>query len=471
MASVQTLSLLGPTQEPAAAAQVLGAGAAATASGDGKAPTGAGFQQLMAQAVQQQTDPKAPPQDLLNTPPLDPSDLSVADAAAKAVGKALPPSGAQLPDPVAAALAPPPSAQLAGQSTDPSAKTAPSLNDKPKTAHAAKEQDKTDASAQAALLDPAATAPSPGQLPPGIQITPPPSAPAPAGSASADAATTAGVGSAIAATGLMQPATEGADPTAAAIGKAGNGKADASIDAKDADQSADTQVSDFTAQLNKARGADKLADLAGSGVTTGKDSGQTDKADSLDAAALTKQLDATASALNTHSSHAAAASSAANAVTTREYQTTTGTATVTVPVGKPGWSDAVVDKVMWFSSQNINNAEIHLNPPDLGPLQVNISTHHDQASVYFTSQHAAVRDALDQALPKLREMFSSQGLQLTDSGVGGQGAAQQQAQRGQDFGAQSRANSSANAEPDIAISAATRGAPARVSVSLVDAYA
>ncbi|MFT3931528.1 MAG: flagellar hook-length control protein FliK [Spongiibacteraceae bacterium] len=101
-------------------------------------------------------------------------------------------------------------------------------------------------------------------------------------------------------------------------------------------------------------------------------------------------------------------------------------AAIPVPVGSEGWGDAVADKVMWFSANKISSAEIHLNPPDLGPLQVRVSTQQDQASVVFTSQHAAVRDALDQALPRLRDMMGSQGMQLLDVSVGGQASQQQQ---------------------------------------------
>ena len=100
-------------------------------------------------------------------------------------------------------------------------------------------------------------------------------------------------------------------------------------------------------------------------------------------------------------------------------------ATVQVPVGSEGWGDAVADKVMWFSANQLSSAELHLNPPDLGPLQVRIDTRHDQASVVFSSQHAQVRDALDQALPRLRDMLGSQGIQLLDVSVGGQGAERQ----------------------------------------------
>ncbi len=106
-------------------------------------------------------------------------------------------------------------------------------------------------------------------------------------------------------------------------------------------------------------------------------------------------------------------------------------AAVNVPVGGDGWGDAVADKVMWFSANKVSSAEIHLNPPDLGPLQVRVSTQQDQASVVFTSQHAAVRDALDQALPRLRDMMGNQGMQLLDVSVGGHTPQQQQQQFGQ----------------------------------------
>ncbi|EEF27331.1 conserved hypothetical protein [Ricinus communis] len=48
-------------------------------------------------------------------------------------------------------------------------------------------------------------------------------------------------------------------------------------------------------------------------------------------------------------------------------------AKVDIPVGKPGWSDAVAGKVMWMSSQNLSSAEIQMNPPDLGPLSVRVT--------------------------------------------------------------------------------------------------
>jgi flagellar hook-length control protein FliK len=45
----------------------------------------------------------------------------------------------------------------------------------------------------------------------------------------------------------------------------------------------------------------------------------------------------------------------------------------------------------------------------------------DGANITFTAQHAMTRDALEQALPRLREMFSGSGLALAGADVAGQG--------------------------------------------------
>jgi flagellar hook-length control protein FliK len=160
---------------------------------------------------------------------------------------------------------------------------------------------------------------------------------------------------------------------------------------------------------------------------------------------------------------------------TRSYldvnNATAAAATVPVPVGSNGWTDAVVDKVMWFSANQINSAEIKLNPPDLGPLHVRISTQQDQTSVVFSSPHAAVRDALDQALPRLRDMFGGQGLQLSDASVGGQAQRQQQDAQ-QQSARQGQASGWFGAEDsgDTPV-AVTRVNGSRLSTSAVDAYA
>ncbi|MGK0501214.1 MAG: flagellar hook-length control protein FliK [Oceanicoccus sp.] len=140
-------------------------------------------------------------------------------------------------------------------------------------------------------------------------------------------------------------------------------------------------------------------------------------------------------------------------------------AAVMTPVGKPGWSESVVQRVMWMSSQNIHKAEIALDPPELGALQVRINTQADQTTVQFTSPNPAVRDALDQGMPRLREMLEGQGLQLADADVAGQGSQGDSSAETQEGLADEHV--AGNQQQEITAGQETSG---QVSLSLVDHY-
>ncbi|TWI53917.1 flagellar hook-length control protein FliK [Pseudomonas duriflava] len=83
-----------------------------------------------------------------------------------------------------------------------------------------------------------------------------------------------------------------------------------------------------------------------------------------------------------------------------------------VPMNQPGWSEAVVDRVMWMSSQNLKSADIQMEPAGLGRLEVRIQMSPEQTQVTFASPHAAVRDALDSQSQRLRDLFVQQGMTL-----------------------------------------------------------
>ncbi len=96
------------------------------------------------------------------------------------------------------------------------------------------------------------------------------------------------------------------------------------------------------------------------------------------------------------------------------------------PFGEHGWEDGVAERVLWMVRENNHTATIRLNPPNLGPLTVSIQTQGDQATVHFQSSHTAVREALDVAVPRLREMMAESGVNLagvniTQHGPAGQG--------------------------------------------------
>ena len=63
------------------------------------------------------------------------------------------------------------------------------------------------------------------------------------------------------------------------------------------------------------------------------------------------------------------------------------------------------------------SASLTLNPPDLGPLQVELKVANSQATANFTAAQPEVRQALEAAMPKLREMLGEAGIQLGQASV------------------------------------------------------
>lgn len=101
--------------------------------------------------------------------------------------------------------------------------------------------------------------------------------------------------------------------------------------------------------------------------------------------------------------------------------------TVLPRVGSSDWGGAVGEKVVWMAGQNHQVAELHLNPPSLGPLEVRLSISNDQATALFVSHHSAVRDAIETALPRLREMLADSGIMLGNAMVSSESFSGQQA--------------------------------------------
>lgn len=90
---------------------------------------------------------------------------------------------------------------------------------------------------------------------------------------------------------------------------------------------------------------------------------------------------------------------------------------VNVPVGNAAWADEIGNRLTMMVEQGKHTASLRLSPEHLGPLEVRITMNDDKASVWFGAAHADTRSAIENALPRLREMFASQGLSLADAGV------------------------------------------------------
>lgn len=158
-----------------------------------------------------------------------------------------------------------------------------------------------------------------------------------------------------------------------------------------------------------------------------------------------------------------------------------------VPVNQPiamhqsGWTEEVVNRVMYLSSVNLKAADIQLQPAELGRLDIRVNMVPDQQTqVTFMSAHPSVREALDGQMHRLREMFNQQGMgqvdvNVSDQSRGWQGQqGQEQAQQGQSGRTSAGGGRLDSADEELAAVAVAEAAVQTTSVigtSAVDYYA
>lgn len=85
--------------------------------------------------------------------------------------------------------------------------------------------------------------------------------------------------------------------------------------------------------------------------------------------------------------------------------------------GSERWSQALGERVVLLLRGEQHTARLSLNPEHLGPLEVQLRVRDDQAQLWIHAQHQQARDALDTALPRLRDMLAEQGLTLARDGA------------------------------------------------------
>ncbi|MFB2637818.1 flagellar hook-length control protein FliK [Shewanella bicestrii] len=81
------------------------------------------------------------------------------------------------------------------------------------------------------------------------------------------------------------------------------------------------------------------------------------------------------------------------------------------------FSPVMKQQLVTMVSQGIQQAEIRLDPPELGHMLVKVQVHGDQTQVQFHVTQSQTRDVVEQAIPRLRELLQEQGMQLADSHV------------------------------------------------------
>jgi len=101
-------------------------------------------------------------------------------------------------------------------------------------------------------------------------------------------------------------------------------------------------------------------------------------------------------------------------------------------VGTQAWDNQISQRVVYMIGKE-QSATLTLNPPDLGPVQIVLNVSNEQTTVAFSSNQLEVRQALENALPRLRDMMSDSGIALgnatVDAGVADGRQAQQDGER------------------------------------------
>lgn len=94
------------------------------------------------------------------------------------------------------------------------------------------------------------------------------------------------------------------------------------------------------------------------------------------------------------------------------------------------WGGALASRIVTMVAEDIQQARIHLDPPELGSLEIKLQIHNQQATVHVQAQHGQVRDVLEAHAQRLRESLAEQGIDLSDFDVSEQsqqqGGGQQQ---------------------------------------------
>jgi len=87
------------------------------------------------------------------------------------------------------------------------------------------------------------------------------------------------------------------------------------------------------------------------------------------------------------------------------------------PVSSPDWGPALNQRITWMVANSLQNANITVNPPNLGPLEINIQTDQNKTNVQFIVSSSEVRQAIQDAIPSLGKMLESSGLQLGQADI------------------------------------------------------
>jgi flagellar hook-length control protein FliK len=91
--------------------------------------------------------------------------------------------------------------------------------------------------------------------------------------------------------------------------------------------------------------------------------------------------------------------------------------TIPAGAGQRAWAEEIGNRVMWMLGRAESRAELILTPPLLGKVEVSINLNGDQSTAQFFASSQSAREALEQAMPRLRELLAQAGINLGEASV------------------------------------------------------
>ena len=144
---------------------------------------------------------------------------------------------------------------------------------------------------------------------------------------------------------------------------------------------------------------------------------------------------------------------------------------VHAPVDSADFPQGVADRVSFAVDNNWSSAKLQVNPPQLGPIDLQIAVQGDHAQVMMSTHSAVTREALESSLPKLKEMLNSQGFTQVSVDISQRSFQDRSAFSQQPYTWAKSASGTPSTPAAAAPVSAPSGTAARNSLGALDAYA
>jgi flagellar hook-length control protein FliK len=128
---------------------------------------------------------------------------------------------------------------------------------------------------------------------------------------------------------------------------------------------------------------------------------------------------------------AAGAGTAANAAPSDKATSTAPSVSLAQPLYSSSFAPELAARVSLLAANGVQEAQLMLNPADMGPVNVQIVVEGQQAQVSFHAEQADTRQVLESSLPDLAAALRDAGLTLSGGGVFQQQQPQDQGQQGE----------------------------------------